>query len=58
MHPLWFAIVIIFYFLSSYWLWKLINIFQYYDYGTITHLSASWLVNRKITEFYITKTTI
>jgi len=29
MFPLWLAIVIIFYFLSGYWLWKLINIFYY-----------------------------
>ena len=29
MFPLWPAIVIIFYFLSGYWLWKLINIFCY-----------------------------
>ena len=27
MFPLWLPIVIIFYFLSGYWLWKLINIF-------------------------------
>ena len=32
MRPLWFAIVIIFYFLSSNWLWKLINIYYYCDY--------------------------
>ena len=38
MFPLWLAIVIIFYFLSGYWLWKLINIFYYCDYVTITHL--------------------
>ena len=29
MLSLWLAIVIIFYFLSGYWLWKLINIFYY-----------------------------
>ena len=29
MFPLWLAIVIIFCFLSGYWLWKLINIFYY-----------------------------
>ena len=29
MFPLWLAIVIIFYFLSGCWLWKLINIFYY-----------------------------
>ena len=33
--PLWPAIVIIFYFLSGYW--KLMNIFYYCDYVTITH---------------------
>ena len=38
MFPLWLAIVIIFYFLSGYWLWKLINIFYYCDYVTITDL--------------------
>ena len=32
MLPLQFATVIIFYFLSGYWLWKLINIFYYCDY--------------------------
>ena len=39
MLPLWLAIVIIFYFLSGYWLGKLINIFYYCDYVTITHLT-------------------
>ena len=34
--PLWFAIVIILYFLSGYCLWKLINRFYYRDYITIT----------------------
>ena len=29
MFPSWLAIIIIFYFLSGYWLWKLINIFYY-----------------------------
>ena len=38
MFPLCLAIVIIFYFLSAYWLWKLKNIFHYCDYVTITHL--------------------
>ena len=38
MFPLWLAIVIIFYFLSGYWLWKLISIFYYCDYVTIIHL--------------------
>ena len=38
MFPLWLAIVIIFYFLSGYWLWKQMNIFYYCDYVTITHL--------------------
>ena len=38
MFPLWLAIVIIFYFLSGYLLWKLINTFYYCDYVTITHL--------------------
>jgi len=36
MFLLWLAIVIIFYFLSFYWLWKLTNIFHYCDYVTIT----------------------
>ena len=36
MYALWLAIVINFYFLSGYWLWKLINIFYYCDYVTIT----------------------
>ena len=40
MFPLWLAIVIIFifYFSSGYRVWKLINIFYYCDYATITHL--------------------
>ena len=38
MFPLWLTIVIIFYFLSGYWLWKLTNIFYYCEYVTITHL--------------------
>ena len=40
MFPLWLAIVIIFifYFSSGYQVWKLINIFYYCDYVTITHL--------------------
>ena len=38
MFPLRHAIVIIFYILSGYWLWKLINIFYYCDYVTIIHL--------------------
>ena len=32
MFPLWLAILIIFYFLSGSSVWKLINIFHYYDY--------------------------
>ena len=35
--PLWLEIVIIFYFLSGYWLWKLINIFYYCDFVAIIH---------------------
>ena len=99
MFPLWLAVVIIFYILFGYLLWKLINIFHYCDYKMATHCSVlswkilwteepgrlwgpwgrkvrhnwvtntninyysfntvvSWLVNRKIIEFYITKTTI
>ena len=38
MFPLWLAIVIILYFLSGYWLWKLINNFYYCDCVTIIHL--------------------
>ena len=55
MFPLWLAIVINFYFLSGYWLWKLINIFYFCDY--ITHLIPlyhDWY--RKIIDLYITKT--
>ena len=37
MFQLWLEIVIIFYFLSGYWLWKLINIFYYSHYVTIIH---------------------
>ena len=37
MFPLWLAIVIIFFFWSGYWLWKLINIFYYCDYVAIIH---------------------
>ena len=37
MFPLWLVIVIIFYFLSGYWLWKLINIFYYCDFVAIIH---------------------
>jgi len=59
MFLLWLAIVSIFYFLSGYWLWKLTNIFYYRDYVTIEHNTiVSRLVNIKIIEFYITKTTI
>ena len=36
MFPLWRETILIFYFLSGYWLWKLINIFYYCDYITIT----------------------
>jgi len=36
MFSLWLAIVIIFYFLSDYWMWKVIHIFYYCDYVTIT----------------------
>ena len=54
MFLLWLAIVIIFYFLSGYSLWKLINIFYYCDYVTIIHFNtiASWSVNQNIIEFY------
>ena len=38
MFPLWFATVITYNFLYSYWLWKLMNIFYYCDYVAITHL--------------------
>ena len=49
MFPLWFAIVIMFYFLSGYRLWKQINIFFYCEYVTIIHFNTilSRLVNRK-----------
>ena len=36
--PCWLAAITIFYFLSGYWLWKLINMFYYCDDITITHL--------------------
>ena len=39
MFLLWLAIVIIFYFLSGYWLWKLINIYYCCDYVTIISLT-------------------
>ena len=39
MFPLWLTIIIVFYFLSGYWLWKLINIFYYGDYVTIEPLN-------------------
>ena len=57
MFPFWLTLVIIFYFLSGYWLWILVNIFyccnyvimiNYYSLNTI----ESWLVNRKIIEIY------
>ena len=57
--PLWFAVAIIFYFLSEYWLWKLVNIFYYCDYVTITWYHCIMIgQQKKIIEFYITKTTI
>ena len=37
MFPLWLSTVIIF-FIIIFWLWKIINIFYYCDYVTITHL--------------------
>ena len=37
MFPIWLKIIIIFYFLSGYWLGKLINTLYYGDYVTITH---------------------
>ena len=37
MFPLWLSTVIIF-FIIIFWLWKVINIFYYCDYVTITHL--------------------
>ena len=37
MFPLRLVIIIIFYFLPGYWSWKLINIFYYCDYVTVTH---------------------
>ena len=45
MFPLWLAIVIIVYFLSGYQLWKLINIFYYCDYVTITQYHCIMIVN-------------
>ena len=38
MLPFWFAVVIIFYFLFGFWLWKLVNIFYYCEQVTIIHL--------------------
>ena len=40
MFPLWLAIVIIFYFLFGYCLWKLIRIFHYCGYEMATHSSV------------------
>ena len=45
MFPLWLAIVILFYFLFGYWLWKLIRIFHYCDYEMATHSSVlAWRI--------------
>ena len=47
MFPLWLAVVIIFYFLFGYWLWKLINIFHYCDYVTITQYHSIMISQQK-----------
>ena len=45
MFPLWLAIVILFYFLFGYWLWKLIRIFHYCDYEMATDSSVlAWRI--------------
>ena len=52
MFPLWLAIIIIFYFLSGYWLWKLLNIFSYCDYAIIICLIPCIMIGQqKIKEF-------
>ena len=50
MLPFWFAVVIIFYFLFGFWLWKLVNIFYYCE-------QVHCIMNgqQKIIEFYFTK---
>ena len=59
MFPLWLAVVIIFYFLFGYWLWKLINIFHYCDYVPIIHLTPLYMIGqRKIIELCIPETRI
>ena len=45
--PLWLAIIIIFYFVPDYWLWKLINIFYYSDYVTITQHNCIMIGQQK-----------
>ena len=57
MFPIWLKIIIIFYFLSGYWLGKLINTFYYGDYVKITHFIPLHYIffNRKLIELYITK---
>ena len=47
MFPLWLAIIIIFYFLSGYWLWKLTNISYYCDYVTITQYCCIMIGQQK-----------
>ena len=43
MFPLWLAIVIIFYFLSGYWLWKLKNIFYYCEKKIKIHILKNYV---------------
>ena len=45
--PLRLAIIIIFYFVPDYWLWKLINIFYYSDYVTITQHNCIMIGQQK-----------
>ena len=55
----WLTVVIIFPFLSGYWLWILRNIFYYCGYATIISLILLYHdSSTKLIEFYITKTTI
>ena len=60
MFPLGLAAITIFYFLSGYWLWKLINMFYYCDYITITHLIPQYhdWSTEKWKNSIITKTTV
>ena len=55
MFPLWLAIVIIFYFLSPIDCENWLTSFTIMIMQLLLNTTVSWLVNRKIIEFYITK---